>query len=79
MLNMKTAWVSVLTFRSAFERCGSHHLFAARGRELKHLAPLDVGEILPVIHLGLIDEDCAARLDKLSWPAGILRPSEGTS
>jgi hypothetical protein len=55
-------------------KCGSHHLFAARGRELKRLAPLDVGEILPVIHLGLIDEDCAARLDKLSWPAGILRP-----
>jgi hypothetical protein len=65
-----------IDFRSTLKRGGADDLFAAYGSELKRLSPFDVGEIVPVIYLGLVDDKSTARLDNLAGPTGILGPYE---
>ena len=70
--------VSVDLGRS-FEARSSDNLISATRRQLKCCSPLDVGEILPIVHLRLVRDHYASGFDQLSRPARILRPSAGTN
>ncbi len=61
--------MALSTLVRALKAGRADNLFAAGGGELKRLAPGDGSEILPLIDLRLINDQCSPRLYDLAWPS----------